>query len=78
MVGALTHMQEFWSEFSEERVDLKKVLLISAKITPYKARLDEIYKNKVKEQKFASYKIITLYGIYQRVILNHIEDALKI
>lgn len=40
MVGALTHMQEFWSEFSEERVDLKRVLLISAKITPYKARLD--------------------------------------
>lgn len=78
MVSTLTSMQEFWSEFSEERVDLKKILLISAKITPYKAKLENIYKRKAKEEKFASFKIITLYALYQRVILNQIEEALKV
>jgi hypothetical protein len=33
-------MQEFWLEFSEEKVDLKKIIMLSTKITPSKARLD--------------------------------------
>lgn len=39
MISTLNCMIEFWSEFGEEKVDLGKIMQISARLFPFKARL---------------------------------------
>jgi hypothetical protein len=63
-------MQEFWAEFGEEKVDLKRIMLIASKIFPFKARIEEISNDHLKGEKFASFQILNLYLLYLRMILN--------
>jgi hypothetical protein len=39
MIAILNCMLEFWSEFSEEKVDLGKIMSIAVKLFPHKARI---------------------------------------
>lgn len=40
MISTLNCMIEYWSEFNEEKVDLGKIMQISAKLFPFKARIE--------------------------------------
>lgn len=71
-------MTEFWSEFGEEKVDLGKIMQISGKLFPFKARLEEIFDEQTKVQKFTTFQIMKLYGLYQQKILNKFEYAAKV
>jgi hypothetical protein len=42
MVSTLNLMIEFWSEFSEEKVDLEKIMSASIKLFPYKTKIEKI------------------------------------
>jgi hypothetical protein len=71
-------MIEFWVEFNEEKVDLGKIMQISAKLFPYKARIEQIFENQLRAQKFTSFRIMKLYNQYLLKILNKYEFAAKV
>lgn len=78
MVATLNCMIEFWSEFSQEKVDLGKIMSISVKLFPFKARVEQIFFEQIKIQKFTTFKILKLYSQYLLKILNKFELASKV
>jgi hypothetical protein len=70
MIAALTLVQEFWAEFYEEKVDLKKIMVISDKLMPHRTIIEEMYKQALAEEKYSSFKILGLYTMYLRQILR--------
>lgn len=70
MVSTLNLMIEFWSEFGEEKVDLGRIMAVSVKLFPFKAKVETIFSEQIKVQKFTTFKILKLYALYLRRILN--------
>ena len=63
-------MQEFWQEFYEDRVDLKKIRVLSDKLFPVRTRIKQIFEEKLPNEKYSTFNILKLYAAYQRMILN--------
>lgn len=51
---------------------------ISAKLFPFKAKIEDISHKQLKIEKFSAFKILNLYSQYLKNILNKYELASKI
>ena len=58
-------------------MDLSKIRLIADKIFPFKARIEDIFQQALVSEKYSSYRILSLYLVYLRLILHQEEEALK-
>lgn len=50
-------------------------MLISARLFPLKARIEVVWRNQLEEEKFSSWKILKLYSLYCRRIINDTQGA---
>lgn len=53
-------------------------MAVAVKLFPYKAKVEKIVSEQIKIQKFTTFKILKLYALYLRKILNKFELASKI
>ena len=56
---------------------MSKIRLIADKIFPFKSRIEEIFKQALTSEEYVSYRILSLYVLYLRLILHQEEEALK-
>jgi hypothetical protein len=53
-------------------------MTVSVKLFPFKAKVEKIVSEQIKIQKFTTFKILKLYALYLRTILNKCDLASKV
>lgn len=64
-------MMDFWSQFFEERVDLSKLISISAKLFPFRQETEQLWRRIRQVDSFSTAHTMLMYAEYMRQILNN-------